>query len=110
MIKTIKLFAQWNRYSENFLYHVFESDMSDYGYIHLKDVDIEFESPPEKELKGLAIIALNKKKAQIYVKASEEVAGVDKELDSLLALEDKTTPEEKTPETAPTRSDDDIPF
>ena len=40
---TAYIHAQWNRYHEIFSFHVFGTDMTQYGYALLCKVEVEFE-------------------------------------------------------------------
>lgn len=92
-IKSI-IHAQWDRYAKEWKYEIFNGDMKDYGYVPLKEVEIEFESPTEKELQRLTVSALRQKQATIRAKAHLEAQEVEEEIGELLALEDFSKREE----------------
>lgn len=95
MIITRKLHAQWREYAEKFVYELFDCDMTDYGYVFLRDVDIEFEAPEEKELRQRAATALKAQAQAIRAKAFLEAQEKEAEAQKLLALE--YTPVAETP-------------
>jgi len=74
--------------SENDLtsFHIFNSDMTDYGYISLAEFEVEVEIPPASELTAEAIRRLRVKQDRIQEKAAEAIAGVEETIRSLSLL------------------------
>ncbi len=112
---TVKAFihAQWNKYSEKFDYTVWQTDMTNCGYVLLDIKELNFESPPEKELKLMVVKSLLAKKEKIMADAYKESNEIQQEADELLALEFKPPAEMPADATAgvPTAGgDDDLPF
>ena len=101
MKKEVFIHAQWNKYTKAFDYSTMGQDMSDYGYIFLEKQELEFETPPEKEMRVLASKALRAQGNKTLANAHIEAKALYEEADSLLALE--FTPDEA-------KIDDDIPF
>ena len=99
--------AQWNKYSKEFSYSVFNCDMTEYGYVLVSQQSAEFESPAEKNLRIAASKSLRVKQAAGRAKAWAEDQQIEQEITELLAIEDKS--QEVVAEVV-SEEDNDLPF
>lgn len=78
--------AQWNQYSKKFDYSALQMDMTEYGYILLEKRKLQFDIPPDDELRNAAVRVLRMKKNKVLADASIEAQNLDNEIQELLAL------------------------
>ena len=78
--------AQWNKYSSAFHYELFDTDMTEYGYVKLEEVVIEFSSMNDVELRRLAAEALKLKRRKLIAEHHVAEQQIEEEIQSLLAL------------------------
>lgn len=92
MTITIKktLFVHKDRYSEE-EYCVHACDMSEYGYVMLGSVNVEFEFtlPSHAEQVRREVEMLNLKKSEILAETHRKVTELQERIDSLLCIENK---------------------
>lgn len=104
-----KLHAQWDKYAKEYSYSLFQNDMTEYGYVLLQEVEIDFEVPSAEELTVRQVEALKKKlEATRTAHYAEQRAIVD-EIEELLCLPAPASRVKEELE-VPVHPDDDIPF
>lgn len=81
-------------YENDLIYSVYESSMSEYGYVCLGDITINITKKEitQQEYSVLKIKQLEESKKKIQAKAYQEVQKVEEEIQKLLCIEHK--PEE----------------
>ena len=89
---TAYIHAQWNRYHEIFSFHVFGTDMTQYGYALLCKVEVEFESPTDVALRNTVSVALRSQATKIRADAFMQAQALDDQAQELLALDFKPEP------------------
>jgi hypothetical protein len=82
--------ARWESYDKTWTYSTHSCDMTGYGYIYLMAQDIQFVSPADKELKQLLIDNLRAEQVKITSEAYVKKEQLEGQIQSLLALEDKS--------------------
>lgn len=98
----IFIHADWSKYRKEFDYNVHNSDYTSVGEILLEVRTIQFESPPEMELRKKAYALLMKEKQEVLANAQVKAMEIEQQAQELLALEDKSNGQKG--------EDDDIPF
>lgn len=81
-----KLWAFKNEWDEDYRYDTHTSDMSPHGWIHIKDVEVEFEEPTREELVVGNIAALRKEREATVASFSSKLHMIDEQIQNLLAI------------------------
>ena len=91
-MSTVKahIHAKWNEYDRNWRYCTYASNMTSYGYVYLMTQDVEFVSPADRDLKALLIENLRAEQVKITADAHAKKVNIEEQIQSLLALEDKS--------------------
>ncbi len=105
MKKDLYIHYEWSASNKEFVYSFSASDMTWLGESLIEKREIEFESPPEAEMRKAAYALLQKKRSQILADAMVKAQDIDQQAQELLALEDKSNQVIQPP-----KADDDIPF
>ena len=92
MKKEIQVFIHRARpsYSNEYSYTPHSCDMSDYGYVLLAEKLVSFDLPIESVMVNKEIDVLNKQLQKIKADAFVEVEKINNQIQSLLAIEDKS--------------------
>lgn len=95
-MSTVKCYihAQWVPWDKNWRYSCWMADMSSSGYILLETRELEFESPSDQMLKAQLVRLLREKKKEVQADAQVKLNEIDAEIQTLLAIEDKSGREE----------------
>jgi hypothetical protein len=62
-------------------------DMSEHGWVKLRDLEIPYDEPKRPEIVAAQVIVLDKKIEKAYLDCEEKVAGLKKERAKLLAID-----------------------
>lgn len=85
----IGVWAVWHQYSKTFGYALSESDMSDHGWIKIKDAAVEFDPLRHQDIVKLATQCLRKEKQKILADAQVKANAIQGQIDEMLALDHK---------------------
>lgn len=118
--KTVQRFLHMSRdYDGKAVWDFYGCDMSEHGYICIKEIDLSFTVPQEGELIRLELAHLKEKEQKLRAKCEVECNHIKDKISNLLLLQDKRgerVDTKKTVETFvneyrdPTNTEDAIPF
>ena len=107
-METLKVYigANWNKFSETFTFHAYNSDMTEYGYHTIEVVEIPVNPPSDEVLRNKVAAALVTQKNKVLADAWVQAQKLQEEADNLLALPAPKREEETSSPDVP----DDCPF
>lgn len=89
-----KLHAEFDRYAKEgttrFKFSFYSSDMSNYGYLFIRDIELEVDAPSESELVLKQIEALRLKEQKLQAETHKICEVIRDEIQKLLCIEDKS--------------------
>lgn len=93
MKKEINVFVhrEKSHFGDDYSYTAQSCDMSDYGYVLLGQQTIMFEIPSENDMVKKEIDMLNAKANKLKLDAHLAVEKIEEKIQSLLAIEDKSS-------------------
>ena len=89
-VETVKLYLHINKYGPG--YDCYTSDMSEFGdvLVAIQEFELVFDIPDDFDEVEAKIGTLEKAKAKINAEAWVKTQNIDEQIQSLLAIEDKT--------------------
>lgn len=88
MKMTVYITAEWSSYRKEFDYRAYHAQVTLDREVPVAQVEVEFESPTDKELRRAMHAALIRQRQEVLAKAQVEANAITQEAQELLALED----------------------